>query len=274
MTDRLARFVAELGTAERLWWAAAILFLVAFLVMGVAQRFDGRMLGPEGVWAKPLKFAISTTVHFGTIALAIYWLRPAWSGSGWMTALAIASIAAAVFEVAYIAWQGGRGLPSHFNVSTPAYAALWSLMALAAVVVLAPMGVVGVLAAIDDQARWPTVVRVGVAIGMIGGAILTLVTAFRMGANMSHFVGPPPSDVDAVPLTSWSLHGADLRPAHFFATHMAQVIPAAALVLAFIVPPLAGALLTAAVAAGWTALTLLVFFNALAGRSLASLLHL
>jgi hypothetical protein len=272
--QRLGEIASNAGTAERLWWAAALLFLFAFVGMGVVQRFDARVLGPESVWAKPLKFAISTTVHFGSIALAVHWLRPSWSGSSWMTALAAASVAAAVFEVAYIALQGGRGLTSHFNVSSPAYAALWSLMALAAVVVLAPMGVVGVLAALDDQARWPQAVRVGVALGMSGGALMTLVTAFRMGANMSHFVGAVPAEDGVVPLTGWSLRGADLRPAHFLATHMGQAVPLFALVVSSLLPLRGAAALVGVFGASWAGLTLSVFTNALGGRSLSTLLRL
>jgi hypothetical protein len=188
-----------------------------------------------------------------------------------MTALAVASTAAAVFGVAYIALQGARGATSHFNVSTPAYTALWSLMAAAAVVVLAPMLVTGVLAALDDQARWPLAIRVGVAVGMTGGAVLTLVTAFRMGANMSHFVGAPPASDMRVPLTGWSLHGADLRPAHFLATHMAQAVPVAAVLASAVLPPAAAVEAVALLSGVWAAGTVLVFSNALAGRSLATL---
>lgn len=74
-------------------------FLTTFVTLGIVQQFDARLLDGASVWAKPLKFAISTAVHFGSIALAVRWLRPAWGGSGWMTALAAASIAAAVIEV-------------------------------------------------------------------------------------------------------------------------------------------------------------------------------
>ena len=39
------------------------------------------------------------------------------------------------FEIIYIALQASKGQESHFNVSTPLYAALFSLMAIAASVV-------------------------------------------------------------------------------------------------------------------------------------------
>ncbi|GJD96221.1 hypothetical protein [Methylobacterium iners] len=266
------RGVPALAAAERLWWFAALGFLCTFVIMSIVQQGDARLLNGESVWAKPLKFALSSAVHFGSIALAVHWLRPAWTASAWMTALAAASVAAAVFEVAYIALQGALGASSHFNVSTPLHAALWSLMAAAAVIVLAPMAVIGLLAALDDRARWPAPVRAGVAVGMLGGALLTLVTAFRMGANMSHFIGAPPSWDSLVPLTGWSWRGADLRPAHFLATHMAQAIPLLSLAASPLVPPRAAIVAVVAFATSWTGLTILVFGNALAGGSLATLL--
>jgi hypothetical protein len=265
--------IESIGTAERLWWGAAVLFLLAFICMGVAHRFDPRVIGSENVWVKPLKFAISTAVHFATIALAVHYLRPAWGANAWMSGLAIVSITAAFLEVGYIAVQGARGLPSHFNVSTPTYAILWSLMAAGAVLVLAPMAVVGVLALADDQARWPLAIRVGVAAGMIGGAVLTLVTAFRLGANMSHFVGPVPLDDTRMALTGWSLRGADLRPAHFLATHMAQAVPIASLLASSLLAQRAAAISALLFAFAWTALTLIVFANALAGRAMIALVR-
>jgi hypothetical protein len=271
MIQRIAALAPGLGAAERLWWSASIICLIAFVAMAMVQRFDPRLLGGQSVWAKPLKFALSTAIHFGSIALVVHWLRPAWSASQWMTALAILSVAAAAFEVGYIMFQAARGLPSHFNVTTPSHAALWSLMAAAAVIVLAPMGAIGLLAAVDGEARWPAAVRLGVALGMFGSVALTLVTAFRIGANMSHFIGPPPLADRLVPWVGWSLNGADLRPAHFLATHMAQVIPLAALVLTRLVPGTLAVPAVAGMAIGWTTLTVLVFAYALSGRSLVSL---
>ena len=84
--ERLHAFAAEAGPAERLWWWSALGFLAVFLILVVVQRFDPRLIGAESAWAKPLKFAAATTVHFSAIALAVHFLRTAWSDSGWMTA--------------------------------------------------------------------------------------------------------------------------------------------------------------------------------------------
>lgn len=38
-----------LGPAERLWWMAAIGFLIAFVTMGIVQQLDARLLNGESV---------------------------------------------------------------------------------------------------------------------------------------------------------------------------------------------------------------------------------
>jgi hypothetical protein len=59
-----------------------------------------------------------------------------------------------------------------------------------------------------------------------------------------------------------------LRPAHFLATHMMQVVPVVGLVAAWLLPEQAATLLVWLFAAGWTWLTLATFRLALAGRPL------
>jgi hypothetical protein len=275
VTVRQPGILASRGMAERIWWLAAAASGVTFLAIGLWSRIDPVALGAPGgatFWAKPMKFALATALHFATIALAVHWLRPDWRFAPWMTALAAVSVAAAAGEIGYIAVQAARGLPSHFNVSAPGYALAWSAMAAAAVIVLAPMAVTGLLAAVDGQAHWPRAIRLAVAVGMTGGAVLTLITAFRMGANMSHFVGAMPPVDRTLPLLGWSLQGADLRPAHFLATHMAQSVPLAAILFVRSLPAAIAWQATLFLAFGWAAMTLLVFGNALSGRSLAALL--
>ncbi len=276
MTVRQPGILASRAPAEPIWWVAAVACTVTFLAIGLLSQMDPVAIGAPGggaaFWAKPMKFALATALHFATIALTVHWLRPGWTRAPWMTALAAISVAAAAGEIGYITVQAARGLPSHFNVSTPAYALAWSAMAAAAVIVLAPMAVSGLLAALDGKAHCPPAIRLAVAVGMTGGAMLTLITAFRMGANMSHFAGAMPSVDRTVPLVGWSLQGADLRPAHFLATHMAQSVPLAAILLVRALPAAIAWLATLLLGVGWAAMTLPVFGNALAGRSLAALL--
>lgn len=257
--------------AAEAFWAATLLFaaaLIGFLVLGA---IDQRELGGVGIWTKPTNFAFATALHFATFAIIVNFLSPASSGSTWLMVIAAVAIAAAVFEVGYIAVQAGRGMSSHFNTATPFYAAMYSLMALGALLVLLPAPFVGSLALIDSGSHLSMAARLAIAIGLIGGTVLTIVTAFRLGGNGGHFVGTEPLDGKRMPLTGWSLSVGDLRPAHFLATHMMQALPIAGLVLGRTFEPVIAISGVLAVSLIWVGLCLAAFLNALEGRALTAL---
>jgi hypothetical protein len=149
---------------------------------------------------------------------------------------------------------------------------MYSLMALGAVVLVAASGAVGVAAAVDANASLSAPVRLAVAIGLIGGTVLTLITAFRLGGNMSHHVGVEVVNALRMPITGWSLTVGDLRPPHFFATHMMQAIPLLGLVAARLLPSDLAIVAVLASALAWTAVTLFLFAIALSGRSFTALI--
>ncbi len=256
---------------EKMLWATSLLFGVYFLLILFVQQFDQRLIDGVLVWAKPAKFAISTAVHYGTLALVMRLLSDGWQQSTPLFWFAAFSILWAVLEVGYISIQGARALPSHFNVSTPFYSALYSAMAFGAVMVILPAGVLGLIAAIDGQSVISSPLRLAVAIGLIGGTVLTLVTAFRLGGNMGPFVGTELVDAARMPITGWSLTIGDLRPAHFLSTHMIQVVPFFGLVAARFLPSSWGVVAVIAFALFWTLLTMRAFAVALDGRPVQQL---
>lgn len=263
---------AARSAAEEWWWAAALACFASFIAIALVQRFDSRRLGDESAWAKPMKFAISIAVHFATAALAVRCLGSARADGAVMRWTAVASILAAAFEVAYIAFQGARRQQSHFNTTTRFHTAMWRLMAFAALLVLLPFPVIGIAALLDDGPPWAAPVRLGVSAGLLSAAILTPVVGFRIGANMGHFIGPAPTEDVRLPLVGWSLRGADLRPAHFMALHAAQAIPLAALAATATLPSSAASLATATWALLWIVATWWLFRTALQGRSLQAAL--
>ena len=254
--------------ADNLWWASAAGFVAILLVTLCISAFDQRQLGSDGVWVKPIKFQISLAIHFATLAAIAGLLSETQRTGTFLFWIAVISVGSAAFEIVYIMIQAARQQASHFNQSTPLYQTMYALMATGAVFITAAAAVVGAVAWFDSGASLGPATRTGIAVGLIGGTLLTLVIAFRMGGALNHHVGIEPAGAERFPLTGWSMSVGDLRVPHFFATHMMQALPLAGLVADRVFPGKAAALVVWLVAAAWTALTLRLFQQALAGTPL------
>jgi hypothetical protein len=258
----------SLGTPGTLWSLAG-LSLALLLGFTLAGALDGRLLAGTNVWLKPAKFAVSFVVLFMTMALVVERLSPAVrQGRLLRTTLAV-MVVATVGEMAYIGAQAGRGVHSHFSVSTPFTALMYSLMRLGAVALVVGIGIVGVLAWRDRSARFAAPLRVAIGIGFVLSAVLTLVVAGYLAGHGSHSVGAPSADGARVPLFGWSLEVGDLRPAHFLALHAMQALPLLGLWLAR--HGREGTALLWAAAAAYFAFTLAIFVQALMGLPLLRL---
>lgn len=187
---------------------------------------DARTIGGVPVWMKPLKFALSFAVLFGTIALVEPRLservRHGWPLRvvGWIMAAAFLS------EMAYMIYQGARAQPSHFNVSTPFHRFMYEVvMASGAVALVASVGAIGWLVRRDRGAALGGGLREGIWLGFGLAFLLTFVTAGYMSFVGGHHVGLHPQGGATLPLVGWSGVTGDLRPAHFFSLHAMQVLP-------------------------------------------------
>lgn len=237
------------------------LALALVVVTGAWALVDDRLLQGVPVWSKPLKFALSFAVLFGTLALVEQRLAPAWRGS-WTLRLTTAVMGAAMIgEMAYIIAMAAQQSASHYNLSTPFNALMYSLMGAGALALVVGVAVFGIAALRDTGARLGPGLRWGIGWGFLLSAVLTLVTAGYMSSTATH-VGTHLAGAATLPLVGWSASVGDLRPAHFLALHAMQVLPLAGLWIdrhALPVQPLRWAALA------YTALTTAVFAQALAG---------
>jgi hydrogenase-4 membrane subunit HyfE len=110
------------------------LLLIATLIWG---QFDQRTLDGVAVWKKPAKFSVSFLVHFATLAIIVNVMSPEnkklriVKGVGWLMA------AVFVAEMTYLFLQAAQAQHSHFNETTPFHSAMYSLMGVGAVVLIA-----------------------------------------------------------------------------------------------------------------------------------------
>jgi hypothetical protein len=253
------------GHAAGLWWATVTALLALLAASIVSYAVDRRVLDGESIWAKPIRFELALALHFATLALVVGRLGEPWRWGTFLRWIALASIACTAFEMAYIVAQAARQKASHFNLATPLLTFLYALMAAGAVVITLSAAAVGVAAIMDPDADLGPATRAGVAIGLIIGAILTLVVAFRMGGALAHHVGREPPGAPRMPLAGWSLSVGDRRAPHFFATHLMQAGPLAGVAADRVLSRGPAIIAVVAVCLAWIALTLLLFRQANAG---------
>lgn len=200
------------------------LVLLAFSIAW--SLVDARQVDGAAVWMKPLKFALSFAVLFGTIALIESRLssraREGWPLRiiGWVMAAAFLS------EMAYMTHQAALAEPSHFNVATPFNRMMYeTVMAGGAVSLVVCVALIGWLVKRDLAADLGPGLRAGIVLGFTMTFVLTMITAGWLSFNGGHFVGLHPQDAAVLPLLGWSGVTGDLRPAHFAALHAMQALP-------------------------------------------------
>jgi hypothetical protein len=127
------------------------------------------------------------------------------------------------FEIFYIVFQASKGQLSHYNLSTPVYSFLFSMMALAATLVTLYTAYVGLLFFINSFPELPNYYVWAIRLGIIIFVIFSF-EGFAMGSRLSHSVGAL-NDNSNWFIVGWSKTVGDLRVAHFIGMHALQVLP-------------------------------------------------
>lgn len=216
-------------------WHRPLLIVAAAMVplavaMAMLSILDPQQITGTNGWFKPLKFALSIGVYAITLAWLLgqvrRWRRVA-ELAGTLTAIGL------LIEIVIIVAAAAAGTTSHFNLSTPLHAALWTTMGASIVAVWMMSLVVGVAVAVNpgpDRAR-NLAVRAGVTLGVIGMALAFLMTgptpdqqADFQGIAGAHAVGVADGG-PGLPFLGWSTIGGDLRVPHFLGLHALQALP-------------------------------------------------
>ena len=127
------------------------------------------------------------------------------------------------FEIFYIAFQASKGELSHYNVSSPVYSFLYSMMALAASLVTLYTAYVGLLFFINSFPDLPNYYVWAIRLGIIIFVIFSF-EGFAMGSRLNHSVGAL-NDNSNLFLIGWSKTVGDLRVSHFIGMHALQILP-------------------------------------------------
>jgi hypothetical protein len=211
-------FIEELrGRNETLFYYGLTCFGFAVACLVLSKMYPVQVY-QANAWYKPFKFAFSTFTFSWAMAWYCFYL-PSFNiqAFNWTIVLLLS------FEIGYIALMASQGKTSHYNVSSPFYSMMFSLMALAATLVTLYTAFVGILFFTSQFPDLPSYYVWGMRLGILIFVIFSF-EGFLMGARMSHSVGLE-NDSSNLFLVGWSKLVGDLRVSHFIGMHALQVLP-------------------------------------------------
>lgn len=242
--------------------AASAAFAAILLAPSLAlMMFDARLVLGANPWLKPVKFELSILIFNLTVGWLL--LRLALPPASAKIISSVVALAMLV-EISAITVQAARGLPSHYNVSTPGNAAIFGAMAVAIVFNTLAIAWLCFLS-FRPQDHLPPAVAWGIRLGIVLFLLASL-QGFQIIGNQGHTVGAGDGG-PGLPFLRWSTRAGDLRVAHFIGIHGLQLLP----LLGYLVSARhreEGTGIVAAAFAGITALFFWALSLAWAGRPL------
>lgn len=214
----MINFIQELNSRnETLFYYGFLCLLFAIIFLAMTKLSDTQVYNVNA-WYKPFKFAFSTFLFAWAMAWYCYYL-PNFNINlfNWAVIILLG------FEIIYIAFQASKGQLSHYNLSTPVYAALYNVMALAATLVTLYTAYVGVLFFKYDFPDLPNYYLWAIRFAIFLFVIFSF-EGFAMGSRLNHSVGAL-NDNSNWFIVGWSKTVGDLRVSHFIGMHALQVLP-------------------------------------------------
>ena len=211
-------FISQLKAKNETLFYYGLICLVFSLLFLALTKISATQVYNVSAWYKPFKFAFSTFLFAWAMAWYCSYL-PSFN----ITFFNWTVIVLLGFEIIYIALQAYRGQLSHYNISTPVYAALYSMMALAATLVTLYTAYVGYLFFTTEFPQLPTYYVWAIRLGILIFVVFSF-EGFVMGSRLTHTIGGPDGE-SGIPLLNWSTKYGDPRIAHFIGMHALQVLP-------------------------------------------------
>ena len=205
-------FIQELKFRNETLYYYGVVCLIFSAVFLLLTQFTTVQVYNVNAWYKPFKFAFSTFLYAWAMAWYCHYL-PKFNIQvfNWSIILLLG------FEIIYIAIQAGRGQLSHYNLSTPFYSVLYSMMATAASLVTIYTAYVGFLFFSEKFPDLPQHYLWAIRFGLIIFVIFSF-EGFVMGSKLTHTIGGPDGS-DGLWLVGWSKTFGDPRVAHFIGMH-------------------------------------------------------
>lgn len=252
----MSDFFDVLKSKNEPMYYCGLICLVAAIGCLILTKTTQTQVWSVSAWFKPFKFLLSTTIFLWSMGWYLRYLNdtPSVVWYSWGMILLLN------FENVYIIYQASRGELSHFNLSTPFKATMFSLMAFAAASISFWTAFMGLQFFSNKVSDLPEAYLWGIRLGILIFFFFSL-QGFAMGARLSHTVGGLDGS-EGLPVVNWSKKYGDLRISHFLGMHALQIIP----LLSFYVLRSTKMVVFAAII--YALITTYVFIQALQGKPL------
>ena len=218
MVEGILNFIKELKIRnEPLFYFGLFCLSLSILVI-VFTKLTTTQVHGVNAWFKPFKFAVSIGLFAWTMAWYCHYLS-----NFNVTLFNWTVIILFGLELIYIIFQASKGELSHFNISTPTYSLLYSLMGLAAGLITLYTAYIGILFFTQSFPDLPRYYLWAIRLGIL----IFVVFSFEgglMGSRMNHSVGAI-NDNSNWFIVGWSKTVGDLRVSHFIGMHALQLLP-------------------------------------------------
>lgn len=211
-------FIQQLKHRNETLFYFGLLCLVLSFIFITLTKYTNTQVYNVNAWYKPFKFALSTFLFTWAMAWYCYYL-PNFNIKlfNWSVIILLG------FEIFYIAFHANKGQLSHYNLSSPVYAALYSMMALAATLATLFTAYVGILFFTNSFTELSNYYVSAIRFGIIIFVIFSF-EGFTMGSRLNHSVGALNNNSNWF-IIGWSKTVGDLRVSHFIGMHALQVLP-------------------------------------------------
>ena len=214
----MVSFIQELKLRNEHLFYFGVFCIILSIVCIVLTKTTTTEVQGVNAWFKPLKFATSIGLFSWTMAWYCHYLL-----DFNVTPFNWTVITLFGFELVYIIFQASKGQLSHFNISTPTYSLIYSLMGLAAVLVTLYTAYIGLLFFTQSFPDLPKYYIWSIRLGILIFVIFSFEGGL-MGSRMNHSVGAI-NDNSNWWIVGWSKTVGDLRVSHFIGMHALQLLP-------------------------------------------------
>lgn len=212
-------FFSELKRRNTLlFWFGWLNLLAAAICVIMFFKDDTIVLGINA-WIKPLKFYISIAIFSWTMGWYLEYLQQPLKRLSY----SLMVIVVMSFEMVVITWQASQGRLSHFNIETPLYGTLFTMMGVAITILVVWTAYITYVFFKKKTFQVPLHYIWAIRISLI----IFIIYSFEgglMAQQLSHSVGGADGS-EGLPFVNWSRKHGDLRIAHFFGIHALQIIP-------------------------------------------------